>query len=390
MKYTILKHLCGSVRFTAAGEFPERFINLAMRSNAFLWDIKRNEEGFSACVIAKRYKLLKSAARKTRTKIRICSKRGLPFRLLPYRHRVGFVLGFIFFCLSIWTLSNYIWIIDLPETDEQLSNKIISVSDSIGIRPGTLRSSLDGDALSALLEMDIDDLSWASVNIFGSKLSIEIREYEKFVSYSDMDTPCNLVAKKGGIIVDVRSFGGYAEVKKGDVVAAGDLLVSGVIENANGSVSLVHSQGSVIAQTDYRFVQKIFFEQTEPLTTGRCINIRRLTFLGLEIPLYIGKEPEGEFIKTREESSLKVGKYNLPISIIHEKWVETAEMTHMISERDAINRGLTQIDKRISELGDVEVISRSEYIETDKSGVTITVDFTVHQDIAVAENILFD
>ncbi len=390
MKYSLLRFFCGSVRFSAKGQFPERFINLAMRSNASLWDIKRGEDDFSACVIAKRYRLLRSVARKTHTEIRITSKHGLPFMLLPYRHRVGFVLGFIFFCLTLWTMSNFIWIIEYPDAEDELGNKIISVSDSIGIRPGRLRSTIDGEALSNLLELNISELSWAAVNIYGSRVTVDVRQYESLPEKIDLDQPCNLVASKGGVITEVSSFSGFAEVKEGDVVAPGDLLISGVVDDAMGSVSLVHAMGTVTARTDYRFTERVTFEQTEPLTTGRCITIRRLTFFGLEIPLYIGKEPDGDFIKTSTESSLKLGSYDIPVSYIEEKWIETAEMTHYISERDAINRAYERIEERIRELGEVEVVSRTEYVETDKNGVTITVDFTVYQNIAIEENILFD
>ncbi len=390
MKSHILRFLCGSVRFSAKGQFPERFINLAMRNSASLWDIKRDEDGFTACVIAGHYKGLRSVARKTHTEMRLISKHGLPFALLPYRHRVGFVLGFIFFCLTLFTMSNFIWIIEYPDVEDDLSDKIISVSDSIGLTPGRLRSTVDHEALSTLLELNINELSWAAVNVYGSRVTVDVRRYEQLPERINIDKPCNIVASTGGVIVDVVSYGGSTEVRKGDVVAPGDLLISGVVDDASGSVSIVHAMGTVTARTDYRFAETVTFEQTEPLTTGRCITVRRLTFFGLEIPLYIGKAPKGDFIKNSSEASLKIGSLEIPISYIKETWIETAEMTHYISERDAVSRAREQIEKRILELGEIEIISRSEQIETDKNGVTVTVDFSVYQDIAVEESILID
>lgn len=390
MKNPILRFLCGSVRFSAKGQFPERFINLAMRNNASLWEINRSEDGFSACVIAGHYKRLRYVARKTHTKMRLVSKRGLPFSLLPYRQRVGFVLGFISFCLTLFTMSNFIWIIEYPAVDDDLSNKIFSVSDSIGLTTGRLRSTMDTEALSTLLELNIGELSWAAVNVYGSRVTVDVRQYEMLPEKIGIDEPCNLVASNGGVVVEVVSYSGSAEVQNGDVVAPGDLLISGVVDDATGSVSIVHAMGNVTARTDYRFTETVSFEQTEPLTTGRCITVRRLTFFGLEIPLYIGKTPKGDFIKSSSEASLKIGSLEIPISYIEEKWIETAEMTHYISERDAISRAREQIEKRILELGKIEIISRSEQIETDKSSVTVTVDFSVYQDIAVEESILLD
>ncbi len=390
MKNTFLRFICGNVRFSAQGMFPERFINLAMHSNASLWDIRRDNDGFSACVIANRYKLLRYAAAKTKTRIKLVSKHGLPFILLPYRHRAGFVLGFIFFCLTIWTMSNFIWIVEFPETDDELQIKLQSVAYEAGIHPGRLRSSLDGEALSNVLEANIGDISWASVNIFGSRLSVDIREYESFPKKISLNEPCNLVAAKGGVITDVNPKSGFVEVKKGDVVVPGDLLISGVVDDAMGSVTLVHAMGSITARTDYRFTETISFEQTEPLTTGRIIKIRRIIFFGLEIPLYLGKEPDGEFIKTRTQTPVKIGSHKLPVSYVEESWVETAVMTHIISERDAVSRATDLIDKRIEELGDIEIISRNDKINRSKNAVTVTVDFSVLQDIAKEEIILFD
>lgn len=287
-------------------------------------------------------------------------------------------------------MSNFIWIIEYPAVDDDLSNKIFSVSDSIGLTTGRLRSTMDTEALSTLLELNIGELSWAAVNVYGSRVTVDVRQYEMLPEKIGIDEPCNLVASNGGVVVEVVSYSGSAEVQNGDVVAPGDLLISGVVDDATGSVSIVHAMGNVTARTDYRFTETVSFEQTEPLTTGRCITVRRLTFFGLEIPLYIGKTPKGDFIKSSSEASLKIGSLEIPISYIEEKWIETAEMTHYISERDAISRAREQIEKRILELGKIEIISRSEQIETDKSSVTVTVDFSVYQDIAVEESILLD
>lgn len=390
MKYRFMRFICGYVTFEACGDFPERFINLAQHSGLSMWDIESCGSVISAKIIANRYKKLHGISRKTSMRTRIKAKSGLPFLLLPHRKRSGFALGAMLFFLIIWAMSNFIWVIEYPEVPPELDSRIRSAAHDIGIHPGARRSELDGEALGSLLELSVDELSWASVNIFGSNLSINVREYDTFVNDIPSHSPCNIVAEKGGIIVKTDVLEGQAAVCEGDTVDEGELLISGVVEDDEGEVRMVHAQGNVIARTDHRFTQSVELNCCDALPTGRIVSVRKLTFFGVELPLYIGKLPEGIFDKERTEKAITIGNITLPLTMINEKWTEMKTMNHHITKEEAYKRALAVIEKGIAQLGDITIVHRSEYVDYTKENVCVTVDLTIDENIACERAIIFD
>ena len=96
---------------------------------------------------------------------------------------------------------------------------------------GARKAKIDTSAVEKELVERFPELSWASVNMYGSKAEVEVREAEKSPEIEDTKTPSNLVAKKDGMVVLVKGYRGTNKVKEGDVVVKGDILISGIVEN---------------------------------------------------------------------------------------------------------------------------------------------------------------
>ena len=61
-------------------------------------------------------------------------------------------------------------------------------------------------------------MSWVSINIFGTKAVLEVKENSETPQIADSTTPMNIIAKKDGQIVLVEGHKGANAVKEGDVV----------------------------------------------------------------------------------------------------------------------------------------------------------------------------
>lgn len=390
MKDAFTQFFSGTVSFRADGDFPERFMNLSERHGIRLFSVKRTDNGITGKMPSSDYRRIRPVAMRTGMRVRITKKTGLPFIILPYRKRPGIPVGIVLFILTVFLLSRFVWIISFPDVDEALAAEIKEAAYNAGIRPGARRSFLDGQALSNRIELDVDGISWASVNIFGSNVTIDVREYEKFISEINDNEPCNIVASKPGIITEIHALQGEACTEKGKIVDSGELLISGVIEDASSTVSMVHASGTVLARTDHRFTKTVSFFQSEPLETGRIIKIRRMTLFDVELPLYIGKLPHGDFRKERTERPVTIGNLTLPMTIINETWRETKVMEHCISKKEAEKRALEAVEKEIKALGDIRILSRSQYTENNGNNVTVTVDISALEDIAKEQTIKFN
>lgn len=382
-------YLRGSCRFAVDGSFPERFLNLAARANMGLWEIERDGDRIYARVIAGRYRKLLPFARKCGVRLHVSQKLGLPFVLIPHRKRAGMLLGFALFCGIIWLLSQFIWFVDMPQASPEVSTALTQVLDEAGVRPGTLRSRLKGELVSRELEMNIPQLSFAAVNVMGSWVSIDVREMGTLNIVLSDDQPCNVVASKNGVITSIEGFDGVTECQVGQAVAAGDLLISGVIEYSNGSVSMVHAWGNVRARTEYSIDVEIPLMQERRERSGKVITMRRLMLLGVEVPLYFSKLPEGNFEREYSEWQLDIGGARLPVMVRSEYWYELLNVNRMISYEEAETLAYEEAERQISAMEGAEIIERTQSLIRTDSGVRLTVSLKAEENIVSQVPILF-
>lgn len=390
MVLNIVSFLYGYCEFCAVGNFPERFLNLAARTDLGIWDIRRIDGGISAKIIAKRYKKLIPLARKCGVRLRIIRKKGLPFQLIPYRKRAGMPLGFVLFCGIIFLLSQFYWIVELPQVSPSLQGKLESAIYDAGIRPGVLRSQVDGSMIADELVYELDELSWAGVITSGCYISVDARETGKAAQEVASSEPCNVIASHDGTIISINALEGQSVVSVGQSVAKGDLLISGVMEYSTGDVSMVHANGKVLAETFYQFTSEVSYELHRTERTGRVVTIRRLMLLGMEIPLYFSSNPDGQFEREYEEWQLSVAGTDFPLATRTERWYELRTVNRTIDADEAEAIAREDMSRQLKALDGLEIIFQSESLEHTDTGITLTVSVTAMEDISSQELILFE
>ncbi|MCI8497559.1 MAG: sporulation protein YqfD, partial [Clostridiales bacterium] len=225
----LLRFLAGSVEFSAFGVFPERFLNLCTQNHIPLWMVRCGQNRVTACTLARRYKKMRALAKKSGVRLKSGRRRGLPFILHRYRKRVGLLAGIVLFIGILYTLSLFVWTVEITgntSVDEQTIRDTLS---SLGLRPGVLSSSVSPDELKRDALLELPELSWLTINLKGSSVIVEVRERVVPPIVVPEDRPCNIVADIPGQIVTLEVYAGKAEVQKGDAVTQGQLLVSGTI-----------------------------------------------------------------------------------------------------------------------------------------------------------------
>jgi len=124
---------------------------------------------------------------------------------------------------------------------------LLDTFEKYGVCVGSRISSVDTELAAQSAMSDIEKLSWASVNLKGSVMVIEVREKTDAPEIYDDKTPTNLVAGEDGVILSIDVLYGNEEVKPGSAVLKGDLLISGMISHPDGSESVIHADGYVKA-----------------------------------------------------------------------------------------------------------------------------------------------
>ncbi|MBR3552723.1 MAG: sporulation protein YqfD [Clostridia bacterium] len=243
-----LRFLRGGVRFSAAGGFCERFINLCHVRGIRVHDLHMQANALSGCVGCRDYRRLRLIARQSGMVLHAEEKIGLPFflhrhekrRMLPIAGGVCFVL--------LWLLSGCIWSVDVAGGSAVPREAMLAVMAENGLRPGVWRKRVNSAALTqAAMNAFNGKLAWAAVNIDASRVVIETRDYIPPDADETYGDPCNLVADFDGLLLSIEVHSGKKANQEGNGVKQGDLLISGVTENRYGKQFFYEARGIVTA-----------------------------------------------------------------------------------------------------------------------------------------------
>lgn len=308
-----IRYLFGYINFRAYGGFADRFINLCTKDEIPLWNIRNINGNITASTTIEGYLNIRSAARKSGMRLRVTEKKGLIFFLKRNKLRTGLFLGFALSVLIISVLSQFIWSVSLVGNITLDDDYILDTFEKYGVCVGSKISSVDTELAAQNAMSEIEKLSWASVNLKGSVMVIEVREKTDAPEIYDDSTPTNLVAGEDGVILSIDVLYGNEEVKPGSAVIKGDLLISGLISHPDGSESVIHADGYVKAlvkkNKTFSYTDFSLYSQTVEKTRNK------LFFFGLQIPLGIAV-PEAFF--TEHKSFLQNDEMLLPLGIITE------------------------------------------------------------------------
>lgn len=217
----------GIIRVRLQGKNLEKIINMALARGIFLNDIARKEDGLHFKVRSSAYTALKNIADEQGYNLEVTDEQGLPFYQALIRRRLGFVTGAFIFIVALYLLSSFVWFIDVAGSKKVDSDLIILTAARYGVYQGAAKWSFSSSKVEEGILKDIDQLSYVRVDIRGVKARIEV--VEKILPRSEITGPCHLVASRDGVVEQVLVLDGQAEVAEGDVIANGDILISGVV-----------------------------------------------------------------------------------------------------------------------------------------------------------------
>lgn len=222
----LLSYICGYVNISVEGYFIERFINMCISKRILLWNTKREKSTYLQTNISiKDFKRIKEIAKKTKCRININKKKGLPFMLNKYKKRKIFVLALLVIIISILATSRYIWNIEIIGNEKINTEEILQQLNEKGIVIGAEKSKIDPEEIIRKIRLKRDDIAWMSIDLNGTNAIIKIVENTEKPEILDKNDYCNIVANKSGVITKINARTGTPVVKIGDVVTKDTILV---------------------------------------------------------------------------------------------------------------------------------------------------------------------
>lgn len=380
----LFRYFAGYLYIVIKGEYNENVLNLCAQNRIILWNSRLHKKDIETCITINDFKRLRTIIRGNKVKLHIIKKAGLPFKIQKNRNRSGLFIGFIILALFLKIMSGYIWVIDVSGNKKVKSYEILNACRQIGITEGIRAKDINPKTDREHLLLKCDSLSWASLNIEGCRLTVNVTEIGKLPEKEESAT--NLKAKADGIIKKIDVTLGNCVVKVGDTVKKGDLLVSGISETANGT-KFTRSLGEIYAKTTREYKLSKPYKQEIISPTGETKQKRVLEFFTLKIPLYLGKETKSYYSELKQKNCTLFSK-TLPIRMYTREFQYTNKYTLTYKQENLKEQLQKELLEKIREdkIKSYETL-KTDYFET-QDGISLSALISAEENIAISEKLL--
>lgn len=365
----ILRYIFGYIRVTVEGYYIERFINICTTNKILIWNLKR-EKGVKLHLnigIDDFYKAIE-VVKKVKCKIKIEKKRGIPFIINKYRKRKAFLLSLIIILIGLYISSNYVWNIEIIVEDNLQVDNIEEDIKTVGLVTGMKKSKVNIEEIVNKIRLKRNDISWIGINLKGTNAIVKVVKAKNAPEIIDEKEYCNIIAKKGGTITKIIAQNGTAQVKVGDKVETGQILIKGTMEGNYTGIRYVHSLGEVKAVVQYTKTDKIYRKEEENIETGKKETKYKINFNKFQINFYKTLSKFKIYDTIEEEKKFKIfSNLYLPISVIKITNTELENNSKEYTEEEATEKGTKQLEEQIEkEIKDKQNIIRKKCRSIEK------------------------
>ena len=389
----IFSYILGFLRISVEGYYIERFINICKNKKITIWKLKRNGSiELNANVRIKEFRKICKIGKKTGCKIRIKDKKGLPFLLHRYKKRKLFIILLVVLIIIIGLSSNFVWNVEIQVEENEELVDIRKDLEEAGLKTGKLKSKIDTKEIINKIRLERNDIAWIGIKLKGTNAIVKLVKADKKPEIIDEDEYCNIVADKTGIITKINAQEGTANVKVGDTVKIGDVLINGWMEGKFTGIRYVQAKGEIEAKVWYTKNKKIPYNVTEKISTGNEENKYRIKIGNFEInfPKKYSKFKIYDTIETENKIKL-FSDFYLPISIIKTTYKEKEEKQKTYTLEEAKNIGIKELEEELDE--EIEnkekIVNKNINTYEQEDGVEVYVTYEVIENIGTNEKIAF-
>ena len=261
-----------------------------------------------------------------------------------------------------------------------------------GLKTGTLKNDVDTKEIINKVRLERDDIAWMGIELKGTNAIVRLVKADEKPEIVDEDEYCNIISNKNGVITKINAQDGTANVKVGDTVSVGDVLINGWMEGKYTGIRYVHAKGEIEARVWYTMNKTIPYTTTEKQYTG---NVE--TDYGIKMNNFKINFPKGvskfKFYDTIEtENKIKLfSNFYLPISVVKTTNQEYKETEKTYSVEEAKELGIQEIEEELK--GQIEnkenIVNKNINTYENENSIDIYVTYEVLETIGTNEKIVF-
>lgn len=383
----LIHFLRGYVRIRVWGYSPERFMNMCSNHDILLWDIQDHGTYYSMYISIAGFFHLKSISQKTKTRVAIEQKNGLPFLIPHMKKRSIFIMGLIGCLIFLEWMSGFIWTIEITGNKSLTTDVLTDFLEEKGIVCGSLKRALDIETLEKALRKQYDNITWTSARLEGTKLCIQIKENDRKppVIETPVTDGMDLQADKAGKIVGMITRSGVPMVRIDDEVSQGDVLVSGAVpiygeDAVVRDYLMCRADADIYLECSYQYRERLPAEYQCKHYTGNTQKIPYLRLMGWEIHFPVKRADFAKSDCIVSETRIEPLKdFYLPVSFgsfCYREYVLTEQKYTEKQAKKLCQEKLERIMQTLEEKG-VQILQKNVKIKRDSRQYELQADFTV-------------
>ena len=382
--------LRGYLKIRITGYSPERFLNLCKHKEIAIWGLEAKGNAYEMYMTVSDFRKLKPILRKTRTRISVLERCGVPFFFHKYRKRKVFFAGVFISLMLVFLMSKFVWNIEISGNQTITDEVLLEYLETQEVYHGMWKKNVKCESIVTNIRKEFNDIIWVSASLDGCNVIIQVKENtDTFQVSQTEENPADLISTADGTIVEIITRSGVPCVKEGDTVKRGDLLISGTVEVKNDAGEVVREDYKT-ADADVYAEVVISYEDfceticQEKVYTNRCHKLVYLDLFGYRVRLGIRKSETKNYEVYSEETQLKLNQ-NFKLPIVYgecrgkEYKLQNRERTK--EEKQAIlNHNLELYCTELEESG-VEILEKQIAITEEETGAKAKGYFKVKQSI---------
>lgn len=388
-----LSYILGYLKISMEGYYIERFINICKNDKITIWNLKRNKNiKLTLNVRTSEFKKICKIARKTKCKVKIENKKGLPFLLHKYKKRKIFIVLLLILIILIGLSSNFVWNVDIVEENNQVLENISYDIENAGLKTGIPKAKVNTKEIINKIRLERKDVAWVGIELKGTNAIVKLVKADAKPDIINENEFCNIISNKEGVITKINSQTGTANVKVGDTVKVNDVLINGWMEGKFTGIRYVHAKGEIEAKVWYTKNKKIYYNTTQTQETGNVEKKYGLKINNFKINFSkrVSKFQIYDTIETENKFKL-FSDFYLPISILKttNKELENTQKSYDLEQ--AKNIGIEELQEELDK--EIEnkdkIVNKNINTYEDEDGVNVYVTYEVLENIGTNEKIVF-
>ena len=291
------------------------------------------------------------------------------------------IISLIISLAFLYTLSNVIFKVEVVHSKSNVRKLVLDNLKTYGVKKYTWKKNYQQleEIKNKILDNNKDSLEWIEIITSGVKYIVRVQE-RLIDKTEDGYQYQSIISSKNATIVDIKALKGEKVSSIGAYVRKGDKVISGIINNTNGTTTLVKATGKVVGEVWYKVNIDYPYVYKEERLTGRNNKVLSINFINKKYSLF-------NYSKYKEFSTKSkiLLKHNfLPFYVSIDRQYELKIIDDILTEEEATSKAievaknkLQSGNNRIISIEDVKIVAK----DTNESKITLNLFFKVHEDI---------